>query len=617
MDIAPVYELKARLRAAAIAGTDLLSEDFRLKKAAESFAPLAKASPVFAKIDEMTAKLLNDGTPENLLDAITLVDAVITTLGAVEVRGELEDIPASESGTAVVNAPYSRLSAILGALTESGGGQYNTFLEMKKNYPELLNDYRVKPALVKGLGAPYSELADEVAATIGEMGAEMLPLLKNGFDPKGKKDMLRRLGVIERIAGAGENEFYLAQLENAEKDIRKRLIYALRHDKGNIDRLFELAKTEKSGSKTAALSALASFDDEKAGAYIAEYAKKKPAEVVKLLDRVSSAWSSELTAQLVGRVLIDKDGNAITLTKAADIDNVRLKDGLSLWDITGALTGKRGESIERIYRDFDNRNQSKFTDTSKFMDNALGDSIIITGDEGLKKLALELNGGGKSKGQYVYAEAVARLLSGEDSSKWFEKQVAAIYDKKLLNSTSLINTQIIKSVWHIEYSGGVYSIVAKYYDDILDRYIPMTSAQINRAMIGPLTDIFIKYPSLQFDSMMANWADTNDKEYCAKLADAFIRHAVSGEFGSPISLTHMKKVGVVNVKGLALKYCEHNKDFNKWAIQGFFNVLQGDDEYKLAEAREVVELWRSGKLKTALSENDIKNFSDWAEERFG
>ena len=38
MDIAPVYELKARLRAAAIAGTNLLSEDFRLKKAAESFA---------------------------------------------------------------------------------------------------------------------------------------------------------------------------------------------------------------------------------------------------------------------------------------------------------------------------------------------------------------------------------------------------------------------------------------------------------------------------------------------------------------------------------------------------------------------------------------------------
>ncbi|MDE7193818.1 MAG: hypothetical protein K2O14_07595, partial [Oscillospiraceae bacterium] len=170
MDIAPVYELKARLRAAAIAGTNLLSEDFRLKKAAESFAPLAKASPVFAKINEMTEKLMSDGSPENLLDTITLVDAVITTLGTVEVQGEIEDIPAAGGGTAIVNAPYSQLSAVLGALTESGGGQYNTFMEVKEEHPELLNDYRVKPALVKGLGASYSELADEVAKTIGNMG---------------------------------------------------------------------------------------------------------------------------------------------------------------------------------------------------------------------------------------------------------------------------------------------------------------------------------------------------------------------------------------------------------------------------------------------------------------
>ena len=43
MNIAPIYELKSRLRAAAIAGTNLLSEDFRLKKAIEGFEPLAKS----------------------------------------------------------------------------------------------------------------------------------------------------------------------------------------------------------------------------------------------------------------------------------------------------------------------------------------------------------------------------------------------------------------------------------------------------------------------------------------------------------------------------------------------------------------------------------------------
>ncbi len=38
MDIAPLYELKTRLRAAAIAGTNLISEDFRLKRRRRSLS---------------------------------------------------------------------------------------------------------------------------------------------------------------------------------------------------------------------------------------------------------------------------------------------------------------------------------------------------------------------------------------------------------------------------------------------------------------------------------------------------------------------------------------------------------------------------------------------------
>ena len=47
MDTTPIYELRERLRAAAIAGTNLLSEDFRLRRVFEAFKTLAKASPVF------------------------------------------------------------------------------------------------------------------------------------------------------------------------------------------------------------------------------------------------------------------------------------------------------------------------------------------------------------------------------------------------------------------------------------------------------------------------------------------------------------------------------------------------------------------------------------------
>ncbi len=92
MDTTPIYELRERLRAAAMAGTSLLAEDFRLRRACEMFKPLAAASPVFAKIGQLTEQLLSPDIshPQGaLLDAVSLTDAVICTLGAVDVAGEI------------------------------------------------------------------------------------------------------------------------------------------------------------------------------------------------------------------------------------------------------------------------------------------------------------------------------------------------------------------------------------------------------------------------------------------------------------------------------------------------------------------------------------------------
>lgn len=610
MDLTPVYELKTRLRAAMIAGTNLLSEDFRLKKAAESFSALSGASPIFAKINAMTEKLLTDNSPESLLDTITLVDAVITTLGTAEVKGGLEDLPDNGGSAVIVNAPYSQLSVVLDALTTSGGGQYNAFMEIKNNNPELLNDYRVKTALVKGLGASYAELAAEVAHTLMNMGKEMLPLLKRDFDPNGKKEMLLRVTVIENLGGAEENDFYLKQLENADKDIRKALIYALRHDERNIDKLIELAKTEKGKAKTAALYALASFNNEKAAAFIEEYAKKKPVEIIELMEQVSSEWSSKLTARLIDELLVDDKGNKITLSQAANIDKVKLKSKTDFWHLNSAMFGKFGADIEKLYREFDNK------DRIIPMDVRLGDAILETGDEGLKALALELNTKSKMKGHYVYSEAVVRLLGKEDCSKWIEEQVRAVYKKELLGSSAIFNTPIIKAIMLIELKDGKFVLTQKHYNSITEKWRSTVFIPTEYPVKESLIDVLIKYPTVQFDGKMASWADPEDKECCQKLTDVFIDHALSKTFGSAVSLTYLNKFGVGNIKGLALKYCKYHHDYNKWAFQGFFNVLPGDNEYKLAEAHEVIELWRSGKLKTVMSENDINNFAEWAETRF-
>ena len=72
-----------------------------------------------------------------------------------------------------------------------------------------------------------------------EDGENVVPLLKGGFDPKGKKAMVRRVQVIDKVSGAKENDFYLEKLADAEKEVRQALIYALRHSMDNIDQLLE------------------------------------------------------------------------------------------------------------------------------------------------------------------------------------------------------------------------------------------------------------------------------------------------------------------------------------------------------------------------------------------
>ena len=110
MDLQPLFDLKERLEYAAIAGTGLLSQDFRLKRAVEALSPLAAASPVFAKIASATQSLLDapaDERGQKLLNVLGLVNAVVYTQGTVSVPGQLEPMRVG-SGT-YVQASYGQL----------------------------------------------------------------------------------------------------------------------------------------------------------------------------------------------------------------------------------------------------------------------------------------------------------------------------------------------------------------------------------------------------------------------------------------------------------------------------------------------------------------------------
>lgn len=63
MNLQPFYDLRERLLVSAAAGTQFVQEDFRLREAVKKMEVFAKASPVFARMSQMLAQLL-DGEKE-------------------------------------------------------------------------------------------------------------------------------------------------------------------------------------------------------------------------------------------------------------------------------------------------------------------------------------------------------------------------------------------------------------------------------------------------------------------------------------------------------------------------------------------------------------------------
>lgn len=612
MDIAPIYELRTRLRAAMIAGTNLLSEDFRLKKAVENFKPLASASPVFGKINELSRKLLEDCSPETLIDTITLTDAVITTLGTtdavLDIHRDPEDIHIEETSAVIVNAPYSQLSELINALTTSGSGNLNTVRTARNKNPDLLMDYRVIPALIKGLGASYSEFADLAESILTGIGKNIVPFLKRGFDPKGKKEMVRRVFIIEKLCGANENDFYLEQLNETERtpmsaNVRKTLIYALRHDEQNIEKLIELTKTEKGKAKTAALAALMSYDNEKSADFFNRYSKKKPAEVVSLLRGVSSEWTSRLAARLIDELLIDKDGNKVTLSQIID-GKTTLKVKTDWITLVWAIAGKWGTDIEKVYREFDK------IDT---LDNLLGESIITTNDEGLKALAVELNNASENKDRYVFSEAAAYLLSDEDNSKWFEDEIARQSGK-----LSQVQYSKIRNILNQVYiRSGKYYLKTEFFNPIPDKFVVIAESEVLHPIKGAITDAMMKSSCWAFDTVLEHLIDENDKEYCKKLEPHFCKQLINFNgtgFANVLLWSRcIKKCGFRNVKNLAVDYFKNikGKCYTAW-VQTVIQDIPGDNEYKLSEAHAIIDLAKKNKPAWF----NIEEFEDWANKHY-
>ena len=292
----PLYEVKERLESAAIAGTGLLGEDFRLRRSAENMKPLAAASPVFAKISSGLESLLAapaEQRPTLLLDLLGLVDAVAYTQGSCGMSGELEDLPTA--GGTYQQISYGQIQPLLTALTTTGSGRMEIIQSTWEAHPEYFTDFRVLPTVVAGLGDSYGEIAELNTQILKKTGSAVLPMLQADFDPAGGRAMARRVEVAAAVGGPEATPWLREILPEAKKDVRTAALLALGVDRANTGMLLELAKLERGKNRDAVLEALAKQDGEAVQKFWAAELKKNSCSV-KFLRDTDTEWAAALVA---------------------------------------------------------------------------------------------------------------------------------------------------------------------------------------------------------------------------------------------------------------------------------------------------------------------------------
>ncbi len=643
MDLTPLYELRERLRAGAIAGAALAADDFRLARALEGLAPLEKASPVFAKLGQLARSVLAPDCQDRagaLLDAITLCDAVLTTQGAVAVPGELEALPPRAGGTALTNAPYSVVAPLVEALTTSGSGHYSTVVDTHETHPELFSDYRVRDALVKALGAKYAELADTAGQWLCQEDKSILPLLTQGFDPAGKKEMARRVQVIDTIAGGSLNDWYISQLEGAKKQVRVMLIYALRHCPENLELLLKLAKTEKYDNKDAARWALARIQNPGARPFWREMMEADLIENGRFFMASNSPAATALTAELLERELED--------LLAPDDAPWYTEKEKRLANLLYALVGKTGPAICDAYRKgaalgtkldgsrawkngkghineqmFFQRPGGQKHPFSVALVEVLNQSIQWNPDPGLCALAEELyeSYGGLWAGPAVCA---ALLTKGAEEAAAVGKKLLA--PSLLERLTGKEEKQLLMNLVFGELAGpggALPDFMRQGMDIVRPAYrrlnndpaglvkafwVDLYYTPIAAPLDGWWYDLMMRH---RMDQKLQYFIDKEDPALCQKIGEYFCRRIKMGVLDMPLqyAFSALTGCGWTQWKGLLLSYIQHtSQSVHYWEVR---NILQYLPISSKEKGEELADIYAKGRFSGWPEKTVERQIQDW------
>ena len=485
MDISPLFVLRQRLHAAALAGAASCPGDARLAQACEALAPLEAVAPVFRKLGDLVRKLRapeDEGRAAVLLEALTLADALACTQAAVAVPGEAEALTPAGRGRTVADVPYSMLASLREGAGKSGKRSPESLWASPELRPEFFREYRLSGCLRQGVAAGEG-YAKDMVEWLAAKGEDIRPLLEEGFDPGGGKDMAWRVKVLDWALGAAANDFYCAQLDRGGRAaVRTELIYALRHDRGNTARLLELCRTEKGKPAAMAHWVLARMDDPAAWAYFRALLPNQPRQVMAALEFACGGQEAgELVAQELERLL------APLVTDAAHIPSEEEKQ--TIQEAFYALPGKTGPAVCEAYRRMaalGDRLDERLHLRHKFVDagpdkegHAFRGAVVLTlreailrqPDEGLLALAEELMRTASSLFVIPYLTGMLLLRPAAEAYEAAERLLAPYgFARGKLTEEGRALLQRIFDVADLEMSHARYSQACGHFDRSFARY---------------------------------------------------------------------------------------------------------------------------------------------------
>lgn len=349
MNFEPLYELKNRLENVAVVGINLAKDDFRLQRAVEQIKEYSTVAKVFKQIYDMGNSLISTDDEDKcdiFLDLLALLDAVLCTQATTYSREKPQEIKSiAKNKDFYKELHYSELSPLIYAFTETGGGRYQVIENTIKNTSEIMNDFRVKTYMIKGLSDSYTAIGDLMIEELRKLGKEVIPLLKDGFDPQGKREMLARLDIISHIGKENENDFYKYCIENGSKEIKEFAIGALKYSQDNIDYILDLTKIEKGKLKNKAFEVLSYMSDSRAEKEWDKFFKKKPLENIEYLRGTDQKWATDYLNNFI-EVYIEelKNRSFKTAEERRIVEN-------EVTRICSVILNKRTDKILSLFKD--------------------------------------------------------------------------------------------------------------------------------------------------------------------------------------------------------------------------------------------------------------------------